>query len=323
MDKEKAVERGAELVTIPSELEGLRLDSALAKLLEQYSRAMLKHAVESGSILLNGVSVKARTIVHTGDQVTVEIRPRPETSAVAQAVAYDVVWSEQDFIVVNKPPGLVVHPGAGNPDQTLVNGLLAAFPELSSLPRAGLIHRIDKDTSGLLLVARHIGSYERLVKMMASRAISRTYDALVHGQLATSASVNQPIGRDHRLRTRMRVTAGGRPAVTHYYVKERYTAQTLLEVHLETGRTHQIRVHMSWLGHPLVGDPTYGQNRRKGVPRRNDAPNVQVANFSRQALHAAKLQFDHPRSGETVAFEAPPPNDMRELLDTLRSQALQ
>ena len=227
-----------------------------------------------------------------------------------------MVYADDALLVINKPAGLVVHPGAGNPDHTLVNGLLAECPELEALPRAGLVHRIDKDTSGLLLVARQPQSFQQLVRLLARRQISRYYETVVTGLLIAGGSIDQPIGRDPRHRTRMRVVAGGRQAVTHYRVLERFRAHCLLGVELETGRTHQIRVHLAHAGHPLVGDHRYGARPRP--PRGASQALLEIlGQFPRQALHAAQLSFEHPISGESLVFEAPRPADFEALVQAL------
>ncbi len=305
-------------LTIPPECDGLRLDQALAALLQQYSRSAIKHWIEAGDAALNGAPARPRTAVHDGDRVTLSARLEGATALPAQAVAFDTVYADEAVLVVNKPAGLVVHPGAGNRDLTLVNGLLMRYSELAALPRAGLVHRIDKDTSGLLLIARTPASYQRLVRAMAAREVTRHYDAVVTGVLLGGGTIDAPIGRDPRQRTRMRVTAGGRPAVTHYRVAGCYRAHTLLRVHLETGRTHQIRVHFAARGHALVGDSRYGARPRP--PRAASADLLStLESFPRQALHAAALAFKHPLRDETLSFSAPRPTDLALLIAALEA----
>jgi 23S rRNA pseudouridine1911/1915/1917 synthase len=306
--------------TVPAELEGLRFDQALARLLSQHSRAVLKTWIEDGRAVLNGNPARPRAAVHTGDRVDVSVTLSAPDDLVAQAVPFSLRYIDDHLLVVDKPAGVVVHPGAGNRDLTLVNGLIERFPELALLPRAGLVHRIDKDTSGLLLVARHPGSFQALIRAMAARQIARTYEAVVNGILIAGGTIDAPIGRDPLQRTRMRVVQAGRPAVTHYRVLARYRAHTRLELRLETGRTHQIRVHMAWHGHPLVGDPRYAGRPR---PPRGAAPGLRAAldAFPRQALHAAALGFVHPASGQAVTVEAPRPDDLAALIAALETDA--
>lgn len=303
-------------VSIPPELDGERLDRALAALLSQYSRSALKVWIDAGAVQVNGLAARPRTRVHHHDCVALTATLASGATLMPQGVAFDVLYSDDDLIVINKPAGLVVHPGAGNPDHTLVNGLLARFPELDALPRAGLVHRIDKDTSGLLLVARSPHSYQQLVRALAAREISRSYTAVVTGTLIAGDTINAAISRDPNQRTRMRVSPGGREAITHYRVKAKFRAHSLLDIQLETGRTHQIRVHFAWRGHALVGDSRYGARPRP--PRAASAElRAILESFPRQALHAARLAFSHPLSAAALLFEAPQPDDMAALIAAL------
>lgn len=308
------------VLTVPAELDGLRLDQALARMLAQYSRSALKQWIEQGCATLNAAPARPRAPVHTGDAIHLRALQTVAAGLVPQGVPFALVHADDDVVVVDKPPGVVVHPGAGNRDHTLVNGLVARFPELAVLPRAGLVHRIDKDTSGLLLVARHTAALQTLVRAMAARRIARTYLAVASGVLVAGGTIDAAIGRDPQQRTRMRVTESGRPAVTHFRVVERYRAHTLLEVCLETGRTHQIRVHLAWRGHALLGDPRYGGRPRpaRGV---SEALRECVARFPRQALHAAALEFGHPRTGLRLRFDAPLPPDLQALIGALEADA--
>lgn len=303
-------------LNIPKALEGRRFDQALAALLPQYSRSQLKSWIDEGEARLNQLKVKPKVIVSGGDAVVLSASLAASHELAPQAVEFDVIFEDGDLIVVNKPPGLVVHPGAGNADKTLVNGLALRFPELTSLPRAGLIHRIDKDTSGLIVVARHSASFQALVRAMAQRKIGRTYEALVNGTMVAGGTIDAPIGRHPSQRTRMAVVANGRAATTHYRVRLSFAAHTLLEVTLETGRTHQIRVHLAHLGHPLVGDARYGARLR--VPQQSP-PELSEAlgAFRRQALHAERLNLSHPVSGEPLQFKAPRPPDLDNLITAL------
>lgn len=293
-------------------LDRARLDAAAAQLFPDYSRARLRLWIEGGRVLHNGrTAQRARQLVHAGDQLQLD----PDDAAldsrvVAQSIDIDVLYADEALAVIAKPPGLTVHPGAGRPDGTLQNALLHRFPQTAAVPRAGLVHRLDKDTSGLLVVALDLRAHTRLVAAMARREIKREYDALVIGVVTAGNTVDAPIGRDPRHRTRMAVTDGGRRAVTHYSVVERFERLTLLRVRLETGRTHQIRVHLAHLRHPLVGDTVYGARRRSGVA---------VADaFPRQALHARRLAFAHPLTAAPLEFEAPMPDDLQVLLQALR-----
>ena len=303
-------------LTIPSEHGGRRLDQALASLLEEYSRTQLTTWIKDGRVRLAGRPCKPRDPVAAGDQVEVEAQLDASVSTTAEPVEFSTVFEDRAVIVVDKPAGLVVHPGAGNPQRTLVNGLLHRYPELDSLPRAGLIHRLDKDTSGLLVVARTPRAFQHLVAALAAREIHRSYSALVHGTLVAGGTVDAPIARDRRHRTRMRVTEGGREAVTHFRVARKFRLHTLLDVELETGRTHQIRVHLQHLDHPIVGDPDYGPRQR--IPA-GAAPALVGAlkSFKRQALHARRLEFEHPGGRRTVTAESPLPADLATLLDLL------
>lgn len=253
-----------------------------------------------------------------GEVVTVTARFEPVPGLVAENLPLTVIYQDQDLLVVDKHAGQVVHPAAGNPTGTLVNALLNHCPQLETLPRAGLVHRLDKDTTGLLIVASSVRAHKSLVAELQARQISREYAAVAVGFPDNLGKVDAPIGRHPVDRKRMAVVSGGKSAVTHYQVLERYAQHSLLRVRLETGRTHQIRVHMAHIGHPLVGDPVYGRGRR---PKRGLSPEVAalVVSFGRQALHAQRLAFAHPVSGETLQFESPLPRDMTQLLDMLRS----
>jgi len=308
-------------VEFPPELAGRRLDAALATLLPQYSRTRIQRWIEEGAVLVNGLAVsRPRDVVVGGESATVEARVTAETGVEAQKLPLDIVHQDSAVIVVNKAPGVVVHPGAGNPANTLQNALLAHDKLLKNVPRAGLVHRIDKDTSGLLVVARTLEAHTALVSALAAHEIEREYLAVCTGVMTGGGTVDEKIGRHRTQRVKMAVRSDGREAVTHYRVETKFRAHTLARVRLETGRTHQIRVHLAHIGYPIVGDPVYGGRARlpKGAtPALLEA----LQGFTRQALHAAKLSFTHPKSGKAVSYEAPIPKDLKGLLDALKRDA--
>ena len=306
--------------TVPDEFAGQRLDQALARLFPEYSRSRLKSWLLDGDLVVDGSSPRPRDPVVGGETVTLRVQPEVAVAAEPEPMQLDVVHEDNALLVINKPAGLVVHPGAGNQRGTLLNGLLHHAPELESLPRAGIVHRLDKDTSGLLLVAKTLPSHTALTRRLADREISRHYLAVCAGVLTGGGKIDEPIGRHRTDRTRMCVRDDGRPAVTHYTVIERFGAHTYINVRLETGRTHQIRVHFAHRRHPLLGDPVYGGRLAlpKGASERLAAT---LRRFRRQALHAAKLGFEHPDTGEPISLEAPLPADFAGLLDALREPA--
>ncbi len=309
-----------QLSTVPEALAGLRLDRALAQMFPQYSRSRLKEWLLAGAITVDGGTPRPRDPVAGGEVVELVPQAEPEVAAAPEPMALDVVFEDADLLVVNKPAGLVVHPGAGNPAGTLMNGLLHHAPGLGEVPRAGIIHRIDKDTSGLLLVAKTLPAHTALVRQLAARDISRSYLAVCHGVLTGGGTIDTPLARHPVDRKRMSVQPGGKPAVTHYTVLERFRAFTYIKVELETGRTHQIRVHFAYRRHALVGDPVYGG--RLAVPAGASEALVEaLRRFRRQALHATRLAFAHPTTGDVLEFEAEPPEDFRQLLATLREDA--
>ena len=305
-------------VLLPAAVAGLRLDQALARVLTQYSRTLIKQWLDSGQVTREGVAQKARTPARAGAIIDVLATLDAVANLEPQAVDFALAYVDEHLIVIDKPVGLVVHPGAGNPDHTLVNGLIERFPELAALPRAGLVHRIDKDTSGLLVAARTPGAFQTLVRALARREIHRHYLAVVNGVLVAGGTIDAAIARDPQQRTRMRVMTGGRQAVTHYRVAERYRAHSLLEVELETGRTHQIRVHLAWRGYPLVGDSRYG-GRPHLPPAADPTLREALQHFPRQALHAWRLAFAHPSDDTALEFESPLPSDLKALLAALKT----
>jgi 23S rRNA pseudouridine1911/1915/1917 synthase len=302
--------------TVPAALAGRRLDQALAALFDDYSRTLLTAWIRDGRVLLNGRPCRPRDTVAAGDRVAVEAVLDASERSAPEELAFGVAYEDREVIVVDKPAGLVVHPGAGNRDHTLVNGLLHRWPELAQLPRAGLVHRLDKDTSGLLVVARTPRAFQKLVALMAAREIHRSYLAVVHGIVVAGGSVEAPLARDRQQRTRMRVAEGGRAAVTHYRVRQKFRAHTLLELQLETGRTHQIRVHLQHIGCPIVGDPLYGLRRRL-PPGAAPALVAALQGLRRQALHACRLEFPHPGGRKTVHAESPLPPELAGLVAAL------
>lgn len=304
-------------ITIPDELVNERLDQALAKLLPEYSRTQLKQWIESDQVTLNGVSVKAKTRVKGGDLITVHPVLRPEPAWQAQNIPLNIVHEDEAVIIINKPAGLVVHPGAGNANSTLLNALLHHAPDLKALPRAGILHRLDKDTSGLLIIAKTPEALKHLSQQLKNRTLSREYQTIVYGQLISGGKVDAPIDRHPMQRKRMAVVDTGKHAVTHYRVMEKYRSLTRLKVKLETGRTHQIRVHMSHIRHPIAGDVLYGGRVLLSKGMSEDLI-LSLRKFKRQALHAFAVGFTHPVSEEWVSFEADIPEDMQQLIAVLR-----
>lgn len=307
---------------VPDELAGLRFDRVLAELFPDYSRARLQLWMRDGRVSVDGRQPRPRDKARGGERVEVLARVEPDTAWRAEARALDIVYQDRDLLVINKPAGLVVHPAAGNRAGTLLNALLHHAPELALLPRAGIVHRLDKDTSGLLVVARTLEAHTRLVAALQARAVEREYEAIVCGVMTAGGRIEAPIGRHPTQRTRMAVREQGRAAVSHYRVLERFRAHTRVQVRLESGRTHQIRVHMAHIHHPLVGDPTYG-GRLRLPPGCSPGLAEALRGFRRQALHARRLALAHPASGEAMAWTAPLPPDMETLLATLREDMLQ
>jgi 23S rRNA pseudouridine1911/1915/1917 synthase len=292
--------------SVPSGLGGLRLDQALARLFPQYSRNRLQAWLKAGHITVDGKRFAPNHAVSGGERVDLRPPPAPDASPRAQRMPLKVIFEDEALIVIDKPAGLVVHPGAGQPDRTLLNALLAHAPALAAVPRAGIVHRLDKDTSGLIVVAKTLAAQADLVKQLAARTMRRVYLALVQGDPPASGMIDAPVGRDARARTRMTVTHRGKPARTAYRVLERYGRAALVECRLETGRTHQIRVHFQHLRHPLVGDATYRRGTRHGIA------------FPRQALHATQLTLVHPTTRAVVSWKSPLPRDMKRLVQSLR-----
>ena len=319
-DAPEVNDEGAETAEVPEALEGVRVDAAAAQLFPDFSRARLKRWIEDGELTVNGAPVaRPRDPVREGDLLALNVVLEDEVAAIEpEDIPLTLVHVDEAVAIVNKPAGLTVHPGAGIHGGTLQNALLHRFPQLRQVPRAGLVHRLDKDTSGLLLIALTLPAHTQVVAALARREIRREYDALVHGAPVSGGTVDAPIGRNPRDRLKMAVVAGGRPSVTHYRVHERYEHQTWLRVRLETGRTHQIRVHMAHVRMPIVGDALYGGKMARGAGMDADVREA-LNGFPRQALHARELEFTHPVSGERLAFAAEPPADMQSLLQCLRA----
>jgi 23S rRNA pseudouridine1911/1915/1917 synthase len=297
-------------LTVPSELAGLRFDLALARLVPQHSRRRLREWIDAGRVTLDGTIAEGKQRLSGGERIVIAaVEDLQAVADAPQAIALDIVYEDDAIIVVDKPPGLVVHPGSGNRDGTLLNALLHHAPEVAALPRAGIVHRLDKDTSGLLVVAKTAIAQTDLVRQLQARTVKREYAALVHGDVARATTIDAPIGRHPRIRTTMAVVARGKPARTHVKPLERFGGATFVQCTLETGRTHQIRVHLAAIGHPLVGDPAYGRGRGS----------VALPAFHRQALHAIRLAFIHPQTKRQRQWETPLPDDILHLLSQLRA----
>lgn len=307
-------------LTVPLEMAGLRLDAALAKLMPDYSRSRLSEWIKEGAVIVNDKPAQPKDKMIGGEYLTVTVRPSEENLAFEpEAMDLDIIYEDDTVIVVNKPAGLVVHPAAGNWTGTLLNGLLAHCPELSQVPRAGIVHRLDKETSGLMVVAKTLPAQTSLVQQLQARTVKRIYRAVANGVVPFDGKIDTLIGRDPHNRLKMAVVKyGGKEAVTHVKVLERYLSHSYIECALETGRTHQIRVHMREANHPLAADPVYGNPRH---PCSEMVKTAVKALGARQALHAYRLSFVHPKTGETVSFEAPMPEDMYHLLSVLRLEA--
>lgn len=303
---------------VPRDCAGLRLDQVLARLLPEYSRNRLQDWITEGWVRVDSKPATSRQKMWGGERLVVLPQPGPEDiHNEPQDIALDIVFEDETLLVINKPAGLVVHPGSGNPSGTLLNALLHHAPQLAEIPRAGIVHRLDKDTSGLLVVAKTLTAQTALVRQLQARSVHREYLALAWGELSRGGTVNAAVGRHPTQRTKMAVVADGKAAVTHYEVAERFPSCTLLRCKLETGRTHQIRVHLASLDHPLVGDATYSKGARKCAPHLR----ALLTGFHRQALHAAQLGLIHPLTGEPMTWQAPLPRDMEQLLQHVREAA--
>ena len=305
---------------VPDSAAGRRFDAVLAELFPEFSRSRLSEWIKSGDALLDGETARPRDTLRGGETVQVQVVLETQTHAAPQDIPLNVLYEDDQVLVIDKPAGLVVHPGAGNPDGTLVNALLFRDPNLAAVPRAGVVHRLDKDTSGVMVVARTLQAQTALVEQLSARDVHRQYLAVVVGALVSGGTADAPIDRNPRDRLKMAVRDDGRDAVTHYRLRERFRAHTALECRLETGRTHQIRVHMAHLKSPIIGDPLYGGALKlpKGA---TDTLVAELRGFKRQALHAETLEFLHPVSGEPVRASAPVPEDLQRLMSALREDS--
>lgn len=305
---------------IAEHLSGKRLDQALSILFPIHSRARIQSWIKNGWVKVNNnIIIQNRFKVAVNDKIEINAEiTEQNTSHEAQDIKLDIIYEDDDILVINKPVGLVVHPGAGIADKTLLNALLFHAPKLKNIPRAGIIHRLDKDTSGLLIIAKTLEAHTKLINEMQQRHIKREYEAIVYGELTAGGTIDAPIGRHHLKRKSMAVTESGKPAITHYRVIERFLGFTYIKINLETGRTHQIRVHMAYIHHPILGDPVYG---RLKIPKNasDDLINF-LRNFKRQALLAKRLELAHPKTDKLMKFDAPLPKDMLELIKILKSQ---
>jgi 23S rRNA pseudouridine1911/1915/1917 synthase len=303
-------------VAISEEFAGQRLDQVLAVLLPEYSRTRLKNWIDQGHVSVDSKQWRPRDIVLGDEKVVVIPILEPDARVQPEEIELDIVHQDKHLMVVNKPPGLVVHPGAGNPAGTLQNALLHYDKKLAELPRAGLVHRIDKDTSGLLVIARTLPAHTALTAMIEGHEVQRHYEAVCVGVMTAGGTVDAPIGRHPVDRIKMAIRSNGRDAITHYRVIKRFRAHTHVSLQLETGRTHQIRVHLAHVGYPIVGDAVYG--KRLLIPKgASEKVATSLRNFQRQALHAAKLEFTHPISHKPISCKAPMPADMKQLIKML------
>jgi 23S rRNA pseudouridine1911/1915/1917 synthase len=304
--------------TIPKELAGKRLDQALSQLYPEHSRSRIQSWIKSGDVSVNNLNYKQKDEVNSGDVIEINTELNSIEKHEAEEIDLNIIHEDEAIIIINKPTGLVVHPGAGNPNHTLVNALLNFDANLDMIPRAGIVHRLDKETTGVMVVARTLESHTFLVNQLQERNIKREYQAIVCGQLVAGGTIENNMGRHPVNRIKMAVTNSGKKAVTHYRIIKKFQHYTHLDVQLETGRTHQIRVHMSHIKHPIVGDPVYGNNNsvKKGV---NSSLRDIIKNFKRQSLHAYSLELPHPDTGDLIKFNAEIPDDINAVIEALNS----
>jgi 23S rRNA pseudouridine1911/1915/1917 synthase len=303
-------------IIIPERMTGYRLDVALSEMLPDYSRSKITAWIKSGDALINNKAFKPKDKVNGSQMVMLSLNKKQNNDWSAENIALNIVFEDEDIIIINKPFGLVTHPGVGNWNGTLANALLYYDPKLSKLDRAGIVHRLDKNTSGLMVIARNEKSQKYLVEQLQSHSVVREYSAIVYGHMISGGSVNDPIGRDPKDRVKQAVSSNGKDATTHYRVIERFKNHTHVKAVLETGRTHQIRVHLSHIGYPLLGDPMYG-GRVRFPKKASETLKESLLGFKRQALHSKKLTLNHPSTGELMSWKAPLPDDILELLDIL------
>jgi 23S rRNA pseudouridine1911/1915/1917 synthase len=304
-------------VIVPGELTGMRLDQVVAQLFTDFSRSRLQTWIKEGSVLVDGKQMKPREKLYGGEKITVDATVEPMQDHSGEEIPLDIVYEDDDILVINKPAGLVVHPAAGHRSGTLMNALLHHYPDIAVVPRAGIVHRLDMDTTGLMVVAKTIQAQTELVAQLQDRSMGREYEAVVQGVMIGGGCVDEPMGRHSKNRQKMAVVGSGKEAVTHYRVLHKYREHTHIRLKLETGRTHQIRVHMSHIKFPLVGDQLYGGRFRLPKGASYDVQEY-LRNFKRQALHAKKLELHHPVSGELLSWEVDLPEDFQELLSVLR-----
>ena len=311
------------LLIVTDSHAGLRVDVALQQLLPEFSRSKLQEWIKDEFVLVNQSYVSVKHKVYAGDEIKVIVQTNPENNAfLPEAIPLNIIFEDETLLVINKPAGMVVHPAIGNWSGTLLNALLYHMPDIAHIPRCGIVHRLDKETSGLLVVAKTLNAQTHLVQQLQARTVKREYRAIVWGQLWKNGKVNQPIGRHPSIRTRMAIHLSGRPAVTHYEILERFGVHTYLRCNLETGRTHQIRVHMQYLKAPIVGDPVYGLKSIMPIKSMSDELRQHVLGFNRQALHAIRLGLIHPLSGEVMEWSIDLPDDMKALLEIIRAEQL-
>jgi 23S rRNA pseudouridine1911/1915/1917 synthase len=307
------------LLVIPESHAGLRVDVALQQLLPEFSRSKLQEWIKDDFVFVNQCPVSSKHKVYAGDEIKIIVQQNPENNAfLPEAIPLDIIFEDETLLVINKPAGMVVHPAVGNWSGTLLNALLHHVPDIAHIPRCGIVHRLDKETSGLLVVAKTLSAQTHLVQQLQARTVKREYRAIVWGQLWKNGLVNQPIGRHPSIRIRMAIHLSGKPAITHYEILERFGVHTYLRCNLETGRTHQIRVHMQYLKAPIVGDPVYGLKSIMPIKSMSDELRQHILGFRRQALHAIRLGLIHPLSGEVMEWSIDLPEDMKNLLEMIR-----
>lgn len=302
---------------VPPELSGFRLDHVLSELMPEYSRSRLQQWIKAEQVSINGVFLKSKEKVKIHDLIEVRAELEEQGDWLPENIELTIVFEDEHIIIVNKPAGMVVHPAAGNYSGTMVNALLAHYPEIVSVPRAGIVHRLDKDTTGLMVVAKNLSAHAHIVDQLQTRAMGREYEAVVSGQMTGGGTVNEPIARSTKNRKKMAVSPFGKPAITHYRLLQRFKAHSHIRVKLETGRTHQIRVHMAHIHFPLVGDSTYA-GRLKIPAGASETVKNELRQFPRQALHAKKITLLHPASGQEMSWESELPDDMQQLLAVLK-----